>query len=87
MWQLIVHEVILKRKMAPDQFCAGLKVLGVHELLIHHSKMMEPYFLAREQTLLSASAVVGLFEDISQEQSDANQRHYVPTREWKSSTG
>lgn len=29
MWQLMIHEVILKRKVALDQFCAGLKVLGV----------------------------------------------------------
>ena len=70
MWQLMIHEVILKRKVALDQFCAGLKVLGVRELLMAHSKMMEPYFVAREQTPLSASAVLGLFEDISQQQSD-----------------
>lgn len=69
MWQLIVHEVLLKRKVALDQFSAGLKVLGVHELLMHHSKVMEPYFVAKEQTL-SAKAVVGLFEDISKQQSD-----------------
>ena len=70
MWQLMIHEVILKRKVALDQFCARLKVLGVRELLMAHSKMMEPYFVAREQTPLSASAVLGLFEDISQQQSD-----------------
>lgn len=43
MWQFMIHEVILKRKVALDQFCAGLKVLGVRELLMAHSKMMEPY--------------------------------------------
>ena len=53
MWQLTVHEVILKRKVALDQFCTGLKVLGVRELLMAHSKMMESYFVAREQRLLS----------------------------------
>lgn len=52
MWQFMIHEVILKRKVALDQFCAGLKVLGVRELLMAHSKMMEPYFVAREQTVL-----------------------------------
>lgn len=71
MRQLMIHEVILKRKVALDQFCAGLKVLGVRELLMAHSKMMEPYFVAREQTPLSANAVLGQFEDISQQQSDA----------------
>lgn len=71
MWQLTVHEVILKRKVALDQFCTGLKVLGVRELLMAHSKMMEPYFVAREQTPLSANAILGLFEDVSQQQSDA----------------
>ena len=71
MWQLMIHEVILKRKVALDQVCAGLKVLGVRELLMAHSKMMEPYFVAGEQTPLSANAVLGLFEDISQQQSDA----------------
>ena len=60
----------MKRKVALDHFCAGLKVLGVCELLMAHSKMMEPYFVAREQTPLSANAVLGLFEDISQQQSD-----------------
>ena len=70
MWQLIIHEVLLKRKVAPDQFCAGLKVLGVHELLIHHPKLMEPYVVSREHTL-NASAVLGLFDDIFQEQPDA----------------
>jgi len=64
MWQLMIHEVILKRKVALDQFCAGLKVLGVCELLIAHSKMMDPYFVAREQTPLSPNAVLGLSEDI-----------------------
>lgn len=71
MSQLMIHEAILKRKVALDHFCAGLKVLGVRELLMTHSKMMEPYFVAREQTPLSANAVLGLFEDISQQQSDA----------------
>lgn len=68
MWQLIVHEVLLKRRVALDQFSAGLKVLGVHELLMHHSKVMEPYFVAKEETL-SVKAVFGLF-DISKQQSD-----------------
>ena len=71
MWQLTVHEVILKRKVALDQFYTGLRVLGVRELLMAHSKMMEPYFVAREQTPLSANAILGLFEDVSQQQSDA----------------
>lgn len=71
MWQLMIREVILKRKVALDQFCAGLNVLGVRELLMAHSKMMEPYFVAREQTPLSANAVLALFKDISQQQSDA----------------
>ena len=70
MWQLMIHEVILKRKVALDQFCAGLTVLGVRKLLMAHSKMMEPYFVAREQTPLSANAVLGLFEDITEQQSD-----------------
>ena len=30
MWQLMIHEVILKRKVALDQFCAGFKVLGTN---------------------------------------------------------
>ena len=70
MWQLIVNEVLLKRKVVLDQFRASLKVLGVHELLICHPKLMEPYFVSREHTL-NASAVLGLFEDIFQEQPDA----------------
>jgi len=65
-----INEVILKRKVALDQFCAGLTVLGVRKLLMAHSKMMEPYFVAREQTPLSANAVLGLFEDITEQQSD-----------------
>lgn len=71
MWQLIIHEVILKRKVALDLFWVALKVLGVREFLMAHSKMMELYFVAREQTPLSANAALGLFEDISQQQSDA----------------
>ena len=70
MWQLMIHEVILKRKVTLHQFCAGLKVLGVCKLLMAQSKMMEPYLVAREQTPLSANAVLELFEDISQQQSD-----------------
>ncbi|XP_078368279.1 G2/M phase-specific E3 ubiquitin-protein ligase-like [Oculina patagonica] len=51
MWQLMIHEVILKRKVALDQFCAGLKVLGVRELLMAHSKIMEPTLLQGSRLL------------------------------------
>ena len=84
MWQLMIHEVLLKRKVALDQFCAGLTVLGVRKLLMAHSKMMEPYFVAREQTPLSANAVLGLFEDITEQQSDVKKeqarQHLINSR-------
>ena len=80
-WVPLIHEVILKRKVALDQFYAGSKVLGVCELLMAHSKMMEPYFVAREQTPLSANAFLGLFEGLSQQQSDVKkeqaQQHLI----------
>ena len=73
MWQLCVHEVILKRKIALDQFRMGLKVLNFHLLLQHHGKELEPYFVAGETPTLTADIVLAQFSNINEESDDRNE--------------
>jgi hypothetical protein len=60
---LIVHEVLVKRKEALDQFCKGLKALGVHSAIQTCPEEMKVYFIA-QQRQLSATTVLELFANI-----------------------
>ncbi|CAB4005082.1 G2 M phase-specific E3 ubiquitin- ligase-like [Paramuricea clavata] len=60
---LIVHEVLVKRKEALDQFCKGLKALGVHSAIRTCPEEMKVYFIA-QQRQLSATTVLELFANI-----------------------
>jgi hypothetical protein len=42
----IVQEVLVKRKEALDQFCKGLKALGVHFVFQTCPEEMKIYFIA-----------------------------------------
>ena len=60
---LIIHEVLVKRKEALDQFCKGLKVLGIHSAIKTCPELMKVYFIA-QQTKLSATKILELFANI-----------------------
>ena len=60
---LIIHEVLVKRKEALDQFCHVLQALGVHSAIQACPEAMEIYFVA-QPTPLSAAAILELFADI-----------------------
>jgi hypothetical protein len=61
---LIIHEVLVKRKEALDQFCKGLQALGVHSAIQTCPEAMKVYFVA-QQTPLSVTAILDLFADIN----------------------
>lgn len=60
---LIVYEVLVKRKEACDQFCRGLQSLGVHSAVQSCSEAMSIYFVA-QPSHLSAANILELFSNI-----------------------
>ena len=60
---LIVHEVLAKRKEAMDQFRHGLMTLGVHSAVQVCPEEMKVYFLY-QRSPLTASKVIKLFKDL-----------------------
>ncbi len=60
---LIVHEVLIKRKEAMDQFCKGLKILGVHSAVQVCPELMQTYFVAHPNQL-TALQIMDLFANI-----------------------
>ena len=60
---LIFYETLTKRKEAMDQFCKGLKTLGMHSAIQRSPELMKGYFIS-QRSPLTASKVIDLFEDI-----------------------
>ncbi|XP_067046925.1 uncharacterized protein [Acropora muricata] len=69
LWQIVVHESLLKRKAPLDQFIDGLKVLKLHQLLQMHPEQMRPYFTHAESTL-NKEAIMSLFDNLDSEHHD-----------------
>jgi hypothetical protein len=61
---LIVYEVLIRRKEAMDQFCKGLKTLGVHSAVQICSELMKAYFIA-QPSQLTAFKLIELFANIN----------------------
>ena len=61
---LIIHEVLVKRKEALDQFCKGLQTLGILSAIQTCPEAMKVYFIA-QQTPLSVAVMLELFDDIN----------------------
>ena len=47
-WQLVVHETLLKRKTSLDQFIDGLKTLNLLHIIRFHPQLLRPYFAHTE---------------------------------------
>ena len=69
LWQIVVHESLLKQKTPLDQFIDGLKVLNLHQLLQMHPEQMRPYFTHAESTL-NKEAIMSLFDNLDSEHHD-----------------
>ena len=48
---LIIHEVLVKRKEALDQFCKGLQTLGILSAIQTCPEAMKAYFIAQQMPL------------------------------------
>ena len=64
---LIVYEVLVKRREAIDQFCHGLQLLGVRSAAQACSEAMSIYFIA-QPSCLSAANILELFANIEASQ-------------------
>ena len=60
---LILYETLTKRKEAMDQFCKGLKTLGMHSAIQTYPEVMKGYFTS-QTSQITASKVIDLFENI-----------------------
>lgn len=70
---LIVHEVILKRKIPLDELCAGLEKAGVLEVMQKHPKEMKPFFVSETSSTLDVNKLVAQFSNIHTPQEDENE--------------
>ena len=61
---LAAHEAFYKRKLSIDQFCNGLDVLGVLNLIRSHTESMQPYFIHNTDTLLTPALLFDRFHNI-----------------------
>lgn len=65
-WQIMVHEILLKRKIALDQFCSGLKLLNFIGLIKRNPDMMRPYFVYGGGNFLKSEDILNLFKDVDE---------------------
>ena len=60
MWQLVVHETLLKRKTPLDQFIAGLKSFNLLHIIKSHPELLRPYFTHMDNRI-TREKVISLF--------------------------
>ena len=58
------HEASYKRKLSIDQFCSGLDVLGMLNLIRSNPESMQPYFVRNTDTLLTPALLFNQFHNI-----------------------
>ena len=58
------YEAFYKRKLSIDQFCNGLDVLGVLNLIRSHPESMQPYLIHNTYTLLTPALLFNQFHNI-----------------------
>lgn len=73
MWQLVVHETLLKRKTPLDHFTEGLKVLNLLKLMQSYPEQMSLYFTHTESSL-NKEMVISLFNLHTEDHDEANER-------------
>ena len=59
MQTLMVHFILQKRKEPLDQFCKGLKTLGILNLVRSYPEQMKRYFVMQEEPL-NSEVIIGL---------------------------
>ena len=59
MQTLMVHFILQKRKEPLDQFCKGLKTLGILNLVRSYPELMKRYFVMQEEPL-NSEVIIGL---------------------------
>ena len=62
------HEAFYIRKLSIDQFCKGLEVLGVLDLIRGHPDLMEPYFVHTAVCILTPAVLFNQFLNIEKEE-------------------
>lgn len=61
------HEAFYKRKLSIDQFCKGLDVLGVLNLIRGHPELMQPFFVHNADSQLTPELLFDQFNNIEKE--------------------
>jgi len=68
---ILVHEVLIKRKVAMDQLRDGLKCLNISSLLQQHPDVMRVYFVKAEEEPLNPGLLVDkVFQNAHQIEAD-----------------
>ena len=58
------YEAFYKRKLCIDQFCNGMDVLGVLNLIRSHPESVQSYFIHNTDTLLTPALLFNQFHNI-----------------------
>ena len=69
----LIHEVLIKRKEAADQFFAGLETLGVLSLVRSNPQLMRSYFVDNEDIVQTSNCILAHLTGIHQ-QFDCEQK-------------
>ena len=73
MQTLPIHEVLVKRKEAADQFFAGLETLGILSLVRSNTQLMKSYFVASQDIVHTSNCILAYLTAIH-EQFDCEQK-------------
>ena len=76
MQAIIVHDVLTKRKEPLDQFCKGLKTLGIYDLTKSQPELMQAYFLSSAQVPFTSQDLINCL-DIDEEDKDKKARQFL----------
>lgn len=76
MQAIIVHDVLTKRKEPLDQFCKGLKTLGIYDLIKSQPELMQAYFLSSAQVPFTSQDLINCL-DIDEEDKDKKARQFL----------
>lgn len=76
MQALIVHDALTKRKEPLNQFCKGLKTLGIHDLIKSQPDLMQAYFLSSAQVPFTSQDLINCL-DIDVEDKDRKAKQFL----------
>lgn len=76
MQALIVHDVLTERKEPLDQFCKGLKTLGIYDLIKSQPNLMQAYFLSSAQVPFTSQDLINCLH-IDEEDRDKKAKQFL----------